>query len=423
MDIPWILSRIIILFYAFTVMFMLLDVQWKTLSLKVKRLGMAYFTVLMVLNIWLQTVLDHQQYGRYYFLFAQLPLFVLFLIISDYRGIKLFFVLLTTVFFSSPTIILFSVLRSFLISPAGITLLCSFVMVFLIYRFLKKPFNYALSHGDNRLFLLFSAIPLLYYIYSYTSTRYQFSNMVADAHFFIRQMTWLIVLFSYILLLKIFQMVSEKAELENAQNLAVIQLNAATKQIEQLRINQQQSAIYHHDLRHHMNYLNACIEENKLQEASAYIRQTFDHIDSIKVERYSENEPLNLILSSYADKAKEKGIDMKITITASDFSRFYVTDLCSLLANALENAITAASRAQSADLRYITLRLYEKNRKLCLDLCNGYSTPPVFENDIPVSRKSGHGIGVKSMIHVVEQYKGVYRFRAEDGEFRFQVSM
>lgn len=40
-----------------------------------------------------------------------------------------------------------------------------------------------------------------------------------------------------------------------------------------------------------------------------------------------------------------------------------------------------------------------------------------------VSSVSGHGIGVKSMVSVVDRYQGVYGFLAEDGEFRFQASM
>ncbi|MBO5292513.1 MAG: GHKL domain-containing protein [Lachnospiraceae bacterium] len=423
MDAKWFLFRTILIFYACTVMYLLLDVQWTKLSQKRKLWGTLFFTVFIILNTSAQLVLDYQIYEKFYLLLTQLPVFVLFLIISDYRGIKLFFVLLTTVFFSSPVMILLSVLRHFSAAYVWAFFLCNLALVFLIYRFFKKPFNYMLSYGDNKMFLLFSAIPLLYYIYSYACTKYQFVDSVISEQFFIRQIPCLIVLFSYVLLTAIFHVVSEKVELKNAQNLAIAQLNAATTQLEQLRITEQQSAIYRHDLRHHMNYLNICITENKLQEAAAYIQQIYHQLDSMKVERYSENEPINLILSSYAGKAKKKDVAIKIHVTATDFSRFHVTDLCSLLANALENAITAGSQSPNPDLRYINLRMYEKNNKLYLDLRNGYVTEPVFENGIPVSYRAGHGIGVKSMIHVVEQYEGIYRFGTEHREFFFQMFM
>ena len=116
---------------------------------------------------------------------------------------------------------------------------------------------------------------------------------------------------------------------------------------------------------------------------------------------------------------------MNITIcaTASDFSRFQITDLCSLLANGLENALHACEKMPVDADRYITLKLYEKNSRLCIKLSNSYASAPVFENDIPISSVSGHGIGVQSMVSVVDRYQGVYGFFAEDGEFRFQASM
>ena len=45
----------------------------------------------------------------------------------------------------------------------------------------------------------------------------------------------------------------------------------------------------------------------------------------------------------------------------------------------------------------------------------------VFVNDLPISREKNHGIGVKSMVYVVEKYKGIYQFSAKDGVFIFRT--
>lgn len=423
MNIKWILSSVMIICYACTVMHLLLDVHWGELTPKRKLWGTIYFIAFITLNVLAQVVLGYRLYGKFYLLLTQLPVFVLFVIISKYKGIKLFFVLLTAVFFSSPVMFIISIIKCFIVPPLWVYLLCYLLLLVLIKRFFKESFNNMLAFAENFVFMVFTVIPLLYYIYGYSLTQYQLADTMINKRYFILQIPLLIVLFSYILLAQIFKMVSEKAELKNAQNLVSAQLNAATKQMEQLRIAERQSAIYRHDLRHHMNYLNTCIAEGKLREATAYIKQTCEDINNMKLEKYSENEPVNLILSSYVGKAKEKGIAIEVHVTATDFLRFHITDLCSLLANALENAIKASSYAELSDLRYVNLRLYEKNNKLCLDVRNGYTTEPVFELGIPVSQREGHGIGVKSMIHVVEKYEGVYRFSAKDGLFCFQMSM
>ena len=109
---------------------------------------------------------------------------------------------------------------------------------------------------------------------------------------------------------------------------------------------------------------------------------------------------------------------MQISITATEFSRFQITDLCSLFANALENALHACQQMNPQSQRYISLKVYEKNTQLCIQIKNSYEQPVVFADDIPISRSVNHGIGVQSMISVVEKYHGVYGFFADHGEDR-----
>ena len=171
-----------------------------------------------------------------------------------------------------------------------------------------------------------------------------------------------------------------------------------------------------------MTFLQNCIAENELEQALEYIHQICADIDNSRVIRYCENDALNLILSSYAGQASDAGIELQFTVTATDFTRFQITDLCSLFANALENAIHACTQITYPEGRYINLKLYEKNEQLCINLANSYEEEPAFENDIPISHKSGHGFGVQSMISVVNKYSGIYGFFAQNGEFRFQAT-
>ncbi len=119
--------------------------------------------------------------------------------------------------------------------------------------------------------------------------------------------------------------------------------------------------------------------------------------------RYCVNESVNLIVSSYANQAAVNHIPMQISITATEFSRFQITDLCSLFANALENALHACQQMNPQSQRYISLKVYEKNTQLCIQIKNSYEQPVVFADDIPISRSVNHGIGVQSMISVVEK--------------------
>lgn len=279
-----------------------------------------------------------------------------------------------------------------------------------------------LKFEDNKILRLVIFFPLIYYVIEYAITVYTdllYTGGPAVVEFIDTTIVTIYFIFSILFLKTLY----EKKEVEVERTVLSIMTDHFNSEIEALKKSEEQSRIYRHDLRHHLNYLNACIADNRLKEAATYISQTCDAIDNTKVTRYSQNESVNLILSSYISRSKEKGIHVDVRISTDDFTRFQITDLCSLLANALENAVNACMQIDAPDKRFIKLRMYEKNSKLCFSISNTYASLPVFEYGVPVSHQSGHGIGIKSMMHVAEKYDGVYQFMEKDGKFIFQVSM
>jgi sensor histidine kinase regulating citrate/malate metabolism len=88
----------------------------------------------------------------------------------------------------------------------------------------------------------------------------------------------------------------------------------------------------------------------------------------------------------------------------------------------LENAINACENIPDSNKRFIKLRLYSKNNKLCIEVRNTYQTEPVFKDGMPVSDIQGHGFGTKSMAYIIEKYNGICKFSAENGFFIFQAT-
>ncbi len=291
----------------------------------------------------------------------------------------------------------------------------------LVIRYIA-PYIIRLKYEDKKTILLFFLLPLSYYILEYTLTVYT-DLLYTGGPVIIDFMDSFIVLFFFILAMVSLDFAAKKSNAERENLLLGTSATQAQKEIAQLSASQRQASIYRHDLRHHMTFLQNCITDNKPEQALEYIHQICTDLDNSRVIRYCENDTLNLILASYAAQAEASGIDLKLSVTAADFSRFQITDLCSLFANALENAIHACESIPPSKKRYISLRVYEKNNRICIQLVNNYIQDPVFENEIPISHEPDHGIGVKSMISVVEKYHGVYGFFAENGEFRFLASL
>lgn len=300
-------------------------------------------------------------------------------------------------------------------------ILVTIPLLILVIKYLS-PYVEKLKYESTTSLLPFLLLPLVYYIIEYAFTVY--TDLLHTGGIVIIDFVDSFIVLLY-LILSIFSLdAANKRNKTEHENLllrtAAIQVQ---KEIQQISYSEKQAAIYRHDLRHHLNFISQCIKENKNEDALNYIAEICTSLGNSRVVKYCENEALNLILSYYADEAGENGIKVSISVTAYDFSRFQITNLCSLFANAFENAIHACVQLPQPDDRYISLKLYEKNGKLCINMSNSYHTAPVFKNDVPVTSASGHGIGIQSMISVIEKYHGIYGFFAENGEFRFQASI
>lgn len=290
-----------------------------------------------------------------------------------------------------------------------------------IIRFIK-PYVARLRFEDNKVLGLFVSVPFIYYLIEYYLTVYT-DLLYQGGAIIVEFMDAAVVVIYFVFSIIYLKTLYEKKEIEVEQATLRIIANQSQFEIEALRQSQKQAAIYRHDLRHHLNYINACISQSRLEDAAKHIENVSVEIDNSNIIQYSENEAINLIISAYTAKADERGIQSEIKISTTDFSRFSIPDLCSLLSNALENAIRANVKMVDDSRRYMKLRIYSKNNKLCIDLRNSYQTEIVFEQGLPVSKEEEHGIGTKSMVYIVEKYHGVYQFTVKDGVFIFQAAM
>jgi len=131
-------------------------------------------------------------------------------------------------------------------------------------------------------------------------------------------------------------------------------------------------------MRHHFALLQGLASNEHIEEIKKYLRTAQSDIDTITPLRFCENETVNLILSAFVAKAKQSGILLTVDAKLPDTLLFSDTELCSLLSNALENAIQASEHIPDSNKRIIRLHMYSKNTKLCIDIRNSYQLDPIF---------------------------------------------
>jgi undecaprenyl-diphosphatase UppP len=75
-----------------------------------------------------------------------------------------------------------------------------------------------------------------------------------------------------------------------------MKLDHAGQEMEALRVVEEQTSIYRHDMRHHLCMISSLLSAGRTEQATEYIRAMVSQIESIVPQRYCENDTVNLLL-------------------------------------------------------------------------------------------------------------------------------
>lgn len=297
--------------------------------------------------------------------------------------------------------------------------------VFLFYYFLKRYVAGSvrqLMEISNKSCIFLGGVPLFYYLFDYTTVIYT-DILYSGAEWAVQFMPSTISIFYFVFVILYYSMTQKQAILQREWDMLDTQFRLAQTEFATLRQLQQNAASYRHDMRHHFALLQGLASKGYIEEIKEYLQTAQYDMDTITPKRFCENETVNLILSAFNTKANQAKIQFTLDAKLPYSLPFSDTELCSLLSNALENAIHACEHITDSKERCITLRMFSKNTKLCIDIRNSYDIEPIFHQELPISTKQGHGFGTKSMAHIIEKHGGVFHFGIEDGWFIFQATI
>lgn len=413
--------------FGCAMMWMLLGVRWQALSRWQRILTPILFTLLSAINQFAMIWLGRPGYGKLGLLYLQLPLYFIFWYLSSYRGIKLLFVLLTAVIFTSPTILVAIAVKSFFIQSSWAILianLISYGLILILVHVLFQPgFHYILKFGDNQIFWMFSIIPLLYYAYGYARTHYYFGNLTVSNGFFINQIPQLIVYATYLLLFYIFKNTREKKELESNHDIMRLQLEQSENNLASLHQMQEQTTTYRHDMRHHFAMLSGYLHIDDTKAALSYIEAAVQQIDAFTPKHYCENISVNLLLSSFAERAKRQSVAFKAETDIIAAPGLPETELCALLANGLENALNAATACGNELERLVYINCQSHKDHLLILIRNPYKGNITMRDGLPLNNQPEHGFGIKSIFMIVNKHNGILNFDTANGIFTLKIMM
>lgn len=298
----------------------------------------------------------------------------------------------------------------------------SLPLLFLLLHFVAPAARIIMAYPVKHQ-LIFGLIPALYYAFDYLAV--VFTDLLISGSAVAVEFMPFVCCTAYLIFILYHSAEEQKtSQLQQLQKVLDIQLNQSVREINALRESQELTRRYRHDMRHHLQYLSACMESGQTEQAQTYISDIYTEIEAQTIQYYCENEAVNLILSSFAGRAKKDGIEIKVTGSLPASINITDSDLCVLLSNALENALHACQKLTSNDIsRIIDIQFFKRNNKFFLQITNPCCQNVRFENGIPLSDKPNHGIGIQSICAIVRQYGGVCTFLLQNEQFVLRLSL
>ena len=417
-------SPALALLFVFALLWILMGVRLEELSAKQKTVFVSALILLAAGNHILREILGSASYSKLLALTMHLPVFLLFLCITKCGILKMAFMILSAVVFISPTIIINNQIKrlfSDALSALLLTNLISYAAILLLaWVVFRNGFNHLIRYGDNRTIISFSLVPLLYYVYMFAVMNTDLSPLTGFSGYIVRFLPTIYVFSFYFLLLHNYKTLDEKRRLESTQAAMSQELDAAEKQISLLNETRTKTAVYQHDMRHHLLALDGFLNTGNLEQAREYIQSVQADVESISIKRFCENELINLLCSSFASKASQVGITLTVHAKVPGEFSFPDTELCSLVSNALENALNAT--AQLPDTRrWVEFYCEYARNKLLIEVKNPYDGQIHMVDGLPSTKREGHGYGCHVIQSIAELHHGLCSFSTANNLFVLRV--
>ena len=244
-----------------------------------------------------------------------------------------------------------------------------FIIYYILCRFFVNVANRTLTHSKQS-FLLFASLPIIYYIFDYSTVVY--SDLLYKGLPFLTEFFPTAFIIFYLIIITIYHTQTQ----ENFQS--------------------------------------------ELQKAVSYIRSVHNGIESLTPKHFCDNSLANLVLSSFLKKAENSKIEFIIKAEIPKDIPISEAQLTALLSNGLENAFNAVHDLDDSMKKvefYSTITM----NKLLIEIKNPFSGDIIIEDNLPKNTGKRKGYGCLSIKSVVEDNNGICSFETADGIFLLRI--
>lgn len=181
-----------------------------------------------------------------------------------------------------------------------------------------------------------------------------------------------------------------------------------------------------HDYLNQLQVVYGLLELGEYEEARAYLSPVFKDIMKVNKALKTSQPAVNALLQAKMEEAERQGIDFYLEVstqlTELDLEPW---ELCKVLANLIDNAVTALG--EIAGEKRLTLRIREAREFYQFTVENNGPAIPeekqklIFSQGYTTKKGEGHGMGLAIVSSVLREAGGEVRLTSEGEETSFVV--
>ena len=181
-----------------------------------------------------------------------------------------------------------------------------------------------------------------------------------------------------------------------------------------------------HDYLNHLQVVYGLMELEEYDELKNYLAPIYKGMMKTGKALKTKNPAVNALLRAKMEEAESKGIDFYVEVT-SDLSGLKAEpwELCKVLANLMDNAITALEAIPSE--KKLRVDIGEDRDSYRFSVANNGPAIPeelqesIFREGFTTKKESGHGMGLSIVTQVLKTYKGTINLSSTEEETVFRI--
>ena len=209
---------------------------------------------------------------------------------------------------------------------------------------------------------------------------------------------------------------------EQNREILEVQMQGIKKHAEDTKRNAEEVRRIWQDTHRMLSGIAALAREGNAEAILSFVAES-SALDPLTAPAHYCSDPiLNATLTAYLSRAENSGITIDLHLAIPEILPVDSAELSICFANALENAIKACEELPRNE-RKIILRCIHKPAFM-FEIENPYKGRITFgRNGLPISTKTGHGLGTRSIMAFCEKHNAFYDFSAEGGWFRVMITL